>query len=65
MRKWLYSPQGQHRRRAGGAPGMEQEFPTVQERPMEEKAVPVQLPGTVQNSSPHAAVEEPEVELEA
>jgi len=50
--------QGQCRRRAGGAPGIEQKLPAAQERPTKEQAV-LQPAGTAQSRSPCAAMEVP------
>lgn len=55
------SHQGQSRRKAGCAPGMEK-FPEAQERPTVEQAVPLQCMGTIRCRSPHATLEEPVVQ---
>ena len=69
MKEQPCSHQGQCRRRAAGATGIEQKLPAAQERPMEEQAVPLQpmeeqaVPlqpmDTVQSRSPYSAMEEP------
>ena len=41
--KWPCSPQGQHRRRAGGAPGVKQQFPVAQERSTRSRLSPCSL----------------------
>lgn len=56
------SPQSHRRRRAGGAPGVEQQFPASQERSTEEQAVLFQPMGTAQSTSPCAAMEEMKAE---
>jgi len=53
------SHQGQCRRTAGCDPGIEQKFPAAQERPIVEKAVPLQPIGTMQSRALLAAMEEP------
>ena len=59
MREQPCSHPGQCRRRAGGAPGAEQQLPAAQERPTEEQAVLLQPTGITRRRSPHAAMEEP------
>lgn len=53
--KQPYSHQGRCGRRAGGAPGPEQELTAAQERPTAEQAVLLQPTGTRWSRSPHAA----------
>ena len=62
MREQSYSHPGQCRRRAGGAPGAEQQLPAAQERPTVEQAVPPQPTGTTRSRSPFAAMGEPVVQ---